>query len=103
MPDNKADDTGESVARPALIAAAHDALIDALAFYADPGTYHAVAFFFDPPCGGFDEDFDAEHGDDFYDRDMPGKRARAALKAWSELVLDDVDTGSNHLPNNPGQ
>ncbi len=55
-------------------------LREALEFYADPETYHAVGFWFDPPCGGFMEDFDSEHGDPFYNRDMPGKTARAALE-----------------------
>lgn len=31
-------------------------LLDPLEFYADPDTYFAVGFWFDPPCGGFDED-----------------------------------------------
>lgn len=56
-----------------------DRLRDALEFYADPETYFAVAFRFDPPTGGFDDDFDEEHGGDF-DRPMPGKLARATLK-----------------------
>lgn len=55
-------------------------LQDALAFYGDPQTYHAVAFLFDPPCGGFDDDFDEEHGEPFYDRPMPGKLARETLR-----------------------
>lgn len=54
-------------------------LVKALKFYADPATYHAVGFWFDPPCGGFDEDFSADHGDEFYQREMPGKTAREAL------------------------
>lgn len=55
------------------------ALEKALEFYADPSTYHAVTFLFDSPCGGFDDDFDDNHGDAFYDRPMPGQRARKAL------------------------
>ena len=54
-----------------------DRLREALEFYADPGTYHACSFIFDPPTGGFDDDFDEGH--DGYDRPMPGKCARAAL------------------------
>jgi hypothetical protein len=50
-------------------------LTEALAFYADPETYHACGFMFDRPTGGFDED----HGHEDYDRPMPGKRARQAL------------------------
>lgn len=56
-------------------------LVEALEFYADPETYHACLFVFDPPCGGFDDDFEdfKEHGHPDYDRDVPGKRARAIL------------------------
>jgi len=63
----------------ALSTWAHDAL-DVLDFYADPETYHGVAFYFDAPCGGFDTDFDEEHGHPDYDRLMPGKRARKVLE-----------------------
>lgn len=59
--------------------AANEKLREALEFYADPETYHAITFMIDPPCGGFEDDFDEDHGDEFYDRPMPGKRARAAL------------------------
>ena len=53
-------------------------LREALEFYANPENYHAMAFLYDPPCGGFAEDFsDAGHED--YDRPMPGKTAREAL------------------------
>jgi hypothetical protein len=52
----------------------------ALAFYADPETYHAVAFMFDPPCGGFDQDF-SEVDHPHYRRHMPGKTARDALRS----------------------
>lgn len=48
--------------------------------YADPENYHGIAFLFDPPCGGFVNDFDEGHDHIGYDRPMPGKRARAALK-----------------------
>ena len=53
-----------------------------LEFYADPATYHAIAFWTDPPCGDFVEDFSEDHGDPFYDRAMPGKAAREALAPW---------------------
>ena len=47
---------------------------ETLAFYADPGTYFGVGFAFDPPTGGFDDDFEeTELGL------KPGKRAREAL------------------------
>lgn len=55
-------------------------LIDALEFYADPATYHALSIWADPPCGEFMDDFSEDHGDKFYDREMPGKTARAALR-----------------------
>jgi hypothetical protein len=49
-------------------------LKNALAFYALPETYFAVAFFPDPPCGDFIEDFS--------ETDLgakPGKLARETL------------------------
>jgi hypothetical protein len=50
--------------------------VKALGFYADPGTYAAIGFLPDPPCGDFLDDFeDTELGR------KPGKRARAALAA----------------------
>jgi len=52
----------------------------ALEFYADPENYHAIMFLVDRPAGGFADDFDTEHGHEFYDRPMPGKRARRALE-----------------------
>ena len=54
-------------------------LAEAVAFYADPGTYHAISFLGDPPCGAFASDF-SRVPDSEYDRKMAGKRARAALK-----------------------
>ena len=48
----------------------------ALEFYADPGTYFAIGFFHDPPCGAFMEDFE-DMGSQLGMK--PGKRARAAL------------------------
>jgi hypothetical protein len=44
-------------------------------------TYHAITFWWDPPCGEFKEDFsDADKFTEFpYDREMPGKKAREAL------------------------
>ena len=56
----------------------------ALEFYADPETYHACAFYFDPPTGGFDDDFDEDHGHEDYDRPMPGKLARTTLATIRE-------------------
>ncbi len=54
-------------------------LLDALSCYADPSFYHACRFLMDPPTGGFDKDFDENHGDPFYERDMPGKLGRETL------------------------
>lgn len=58
--------------------------IDALRFYADPATYHAIGFFPDPPCGEFMEDFDEVDGDM-----RPGKRAREALEAIARLLIPE--------------
>jgi len=56
------------------------ALAEALSFYADPESYHAIAFIGDPPCGEFSDDFsDVDHY--HYDRPMPGKLARETLDA----------------------
>lgn len=53
-------------------------LQEALSFYADPGTYFAVGFFPDPPCGEFMDDFtETELGM------KPGARARKAL-GWDD-------------------
>lgn len=53
--------------------------VDALAVYGDPESYHAVAFLFDRPCGDFADDFSrVQHP--CYERPMPGKAARAALR-----------------------
>jgi hypothetical protein len=57
----------------------------ALVMYADPSSYHAIFFMPDRPCGWFIDDFSEDHGDDFYDRPMPGARARAALRNSDEI------------------
>lgn len=56
-------------------------LTKALEFYADPENYFAIAFWFDPPCGAFREDFsDADHlTEEPFGRAMPGKLARQVL------------------------
>ena len=77
-------------------------LIDALAFYADPATYHALAIWADPPCGDFVNDYSEDHGDDFYDRPMPGKTAREALALFTteeksdDVMLDALDAEYKH-------
>lgn len=55
-------------------------MTEALEFYADPDTYFAVEFLFDPPCGRFRNDF-SEGYDSYvlYNRPMPGKLARQCL------------------------
>lgn len=64
-------------ARTDKVAAQRDALVEALEFYADPHTYFAVAFTFDPPCGDFRDDF----GETDELGVKPGKCARTALAA----------------------
>lgn len=73
------------------------ALRHALNFYAAPLTYHAMSIRFDPPCGGFREDFSDDHGDEFYDRAMPGALARKVLRGvetgdFSEIKCDQHET-----------
>lgn len=65
------------------LTAERDKLAAALEFYADPETYHAVGFAFDPPCGGFDEDFSEDEWtrELGYNRPMAGKLARETLQA----------------------
>lgn len=55
-------------------------LVDALRFYANAESYHAVTIIADRPAGEFADDMSADHGDEYYTRAMPGKTARAALK-----------------------
>lgn len=50
----------------------------ALAYYANPETYFAIAMIEDPPCGDFLDDVSETHLGD-----KPGKRAREALEAES--------------------
>lgn len=53
--------------------------LEALCFYADPLNYVGIAFLFDRPCGGFEEDFCLVYTDEMGVVEKPGKRARAAL------------------------
>ena len=62
-------------------------LIDALNFYADPETWHAVMLWGDRPCGEIADDYSEDHGHPDYDRPMPGARARQALRG----IPIDVD------------
>lgn len=59
------------------------ALIQALMFYANPQTYHACAFTFDPPTGGFETDFSMTSE---YEYEKPGKAAREVLDAYMHEV-----------------
>jgi hypothetical protein len=65
-------------------------VMEALEFYADPEEYHAVAFMVERPAGGFADDFGSprEHRHPHYDRPMPGKRARKALKKLTKRYGD---------------
>lgn len=71
---------GAAAALRALLSE-REGLRGALEFYANPETYHACGFLFDPPTGGFDEDFEVDHGHEDYPRAMPGKTARQTLSA----------------------
>lgn len=61
-------------------------LCEALEFYADPETYHAVMVLGDGSFGAFLDDLVQDHGHVDYDRPMPGSRARAALGITYEGV-----------------
>mgnify|MGYP001254120778 CR=1 FL=1 len=57
---------------------------EVIEFYADPETYHAILFAIDSPAGAFADDFPKDHGNSFYERSMPGRRARAFLSSHPE-------------------
>lgn len=63
-------------------------LLQALEFYANPEQYHAISFLFDPPCGGFKGDFggEKEHQHWGYNRKMPGKTARKAIRRFAKMT-----------------
>lgn len=67
------------------IVAQYDIAVEALQFYSDEATYHAVAFVADPPAGSFMDDFSEDEGSE-YERPMPGKTARAALSAINAMI-----------------
>jgi len=62
--------------------------IEALMFYGNPETYHAIGFLPDPPCGAFAEDVGDDHVHPNYPRPMPGKRARETLR---KFVAEDTE------------
>lgn len=66
-------------------------LVETVVFYGDPENYHATAFWFDPPCGAFREDFSEDHGDPFYERPMPGAKAREVLRRNLDALLPILD------------
>lgn len=73
------------------------ALIEALAYYADPMTYFGIAMFGDAPHGDFFEDFEKyPYPGDYSIQNKPGRKAREALRtladdpAW-EVLRDVVD------------
>ena len=68
-------------------------LAEALAMYADPGFYHAVAILADPPTGGFDKDVSFVKGSG-YNRKMPGKLARAALQKADKIAASTFTTAT---------
>ena len=76
------------------IAAGVEVLLDAVEFYADPDSYFAVSVLADRPSGGFADDFSEDHGNDFYDRAMPGKYAREALTKWDTARVLGVGEGT---------
>ncbi len=70
-------------------------LIRTVIFYGNPSTYHACAFIFDPPTGGFDRDFSKT---DMYEDEKPGKMARDTFHRYADeisqygmLVEDDEE------------
>lgn len=69
-------------------------LREALEYYADPETYHACMFLFDRPAGKFEEDFSSDHGNQDYDRPMPGAIARHILANHSA----DADKMVSNIP-----
>jgi hypothetical protein len=72
-------DLGDALGRVQELTDEVEGYRKALEFYADPDTYFACGFAFDPPCGDFPTDFCEEHGADYTTRPLPGMRARAAL------------------------
>ena len=57
--------------------------IETLGLYANPASYHSVAFMADRPAGWFADDFSHDKN---YGRRMPGKEARKALARIQKLV-----------------
>jgi len=64
-----------------------NALVEVVAFYADPETYDAIAIVVDRPCGEFGDDF-SDNND--YDYPKPGKLARDTFEAlYKEIIIKE--------------
>lgn len=77
--------------RQAAILAAAVQLVEALDFYANPDTYHAIVVIGDAPCGDFLRDVAPLTENDPYenyraDGGYYGKQAREALVAWRTAI-----------------
>jgi hypothetical protein len=83
--------------RQATILAAALQLLEAVDFYANPDTYHAVMAIGDSPCGEFIRDVAPLTAHDLYvgyrgDGDSYyGRRAREAMAAWQAANQDVTD------------
>ncbi len=88
LPEPTGKEYRQGIAR---LEAENKRLREALEFYADPLTYHAIGFMPDRPCGDFIEDFedveDMPYGLDPY---RPGKCARAALDGKDSVGQDQL-------------
>lgn len=73
-----------------------------LEFYATPGTYYAIGFFPDRPCGEFMEDFSDDHGDEDLPGPRPGKAARMALSELTEPVQPPATDDDEIRPTSDG-
>lgn len=61
-------------------------LSEAVAFYADPETYHAISFISDSPCGEFSNDLS---NNNYYDYPKPGKLGRYVLnKLYTKIIRE---------------
>lgn len=80
------------------LTAENNALAAALDFYANPESYHGIAFMGDPPCGEFGNDFSADHGHSYYDREMPGHKARTVLRVYGWYASSDESGPDPDLP-----
>lgn len=68
-------------------------LVAALLFYANPESYHAIAFMADRPAGEFADDCSKDEWVKLagYNRAMPGKRARKVLEKFkAELGIETM-------------